>query len=70
MLLQCFLNSYDWIVVVSEDTLKPGDGESSIVSFAIWDVSYKIKRRNPSHNTQDRMLLTLLLEILANNYQL
>ncbi|KAK4238563.1 hypothetical protein C8A03DRAFT_33442 [Achaetomium macrosporum] len=46
MLFECFLDpSYDdWLVTVVEDSFEPG-GETSVVSFGVWDVSYINKRR-------------------------
>ncbi|KAK4183082.1 hypothetical protein QBC35DRAFT_130313 [Podospora australis] len=46
LLFQYFLDpSYDdWTVMVVEDILKPGD-KLSVVSFGVWDVSFRNKRR-------------------------
>lgn len=64
MLLECFLDPTfdDWAVMVVEDKLDPTDKEPQIVSFGVFDVSYKNKRKKgPGHKTQDRKSRALSL---------
>ena len=59
MLIDYFLNpDYDdWQVMVVVDALQPG-GHEQVVSFAVWDVSFRNKRRHgPDYERQDRKLL-------------
>ncbi|KAK1836858.1 hypothetical protein QBC39DRAFT_367062 [Podospora conica] len=61
MLLQCFLDPQwdDWaVMVVEEQDPKAKDQAPRIVSFGVFDVSYKNKRREgPSYKTQDPVTL-------------
>jgi len=66
MLLQCFLDPKfdDWVVMVVEDKQEPKtkDQDPRIVSFGVFDVSYKNKREEgPGYKTQDRMYRALSL---------
>jgi hypothetical protein len=59
MLFEYFLDpSYDdWLVMVVEDTLRPGQ-PAEVVSFGVWDISYLNKRRyGPGYRPQDRKFL-------------
>ncbi|KAK0665619.1 hypothetical protein QBC41DRAFT_11734 [Cercophora samala] len=56
LLFEYFLDpAYDdWQVMVVEDSLEPGCDERRVVSFSVWDVSYRNKRRyGPGYLTQD-----------------
>ncbi|KAK3940278.1 hypothetical protein QBC46DRAFT_364202 [Diplogelasinospora grovesii] len=56
MLFEYFLHlDYDdWLVMVVEDSPESDGNNTSIVSFAIWDVSYVNKRRyGPGYKPQD-----------------
>ncbi|KAK4171557.1 hypothetical protein QBC36DRAFT_91723, partial [Triangularia setosa] len=46
----------DWQVMVVEDSLDPGcEDTRRVISFSVWDVSYRNKRRyGPGYVTQDR----------------
>ncbi len=46
MLINCFLEYDDWILVVTEDSREPGSEEKIVVAFAVLNVSYKNKRLN------------------------
>jgi hypothetical protein len=59
MLFEYFLDPSfdDWLVMVAEDSLAPGDS-ISVVSFGVFDISYVNKRRyGPGYKPQDRKFL-------------
>jgi len=60
MLIERFLKDDDWSLIVTEDSLEPGSGEKMVVAFAVLNVSYKNKRLNRNHKTQDRKYPNLL----------
>lgn len=63
MLLQCFLDPAfdDWAVMVVED--RQEDQDARIVSFGVFDVSYKNKRKmGTGYQTQDRKCHALSLK--------
>lgn len=64
MLMQHFLDPKldDWAVMVVEDRQKP-DQDARIVSFGVFDVSYKNKRKmGTGYQTQDRKFHALSLK--------
>ncbi|KAK0744839.1 hypothetical protein B0T21DRAFT_325749 [Apiosordaria backusii] len=73
LLFEYFLDpAYDdWQVMVVEDNLEPGCEERRVVSFSVWDVSYRNKRRyGPSYVPQDRKSFITLIYSLLHRYHL